>query len=54
MPRDCSALAKDEHLTNNAVATWNAWANTLMDAKDWGGAIKVYERGCLAFPESST
>jgi hypothetical protein len=40
-------------LTNNAVATWNAWASTLTDAQDWGAAIKVYEKGLVAFPESS-
>src|SRR5208283_5030702 len=30
-------LPKDGHLTNNAVATWNSWASTFMDAKDWPG-----------------
>jgi pentatricopeptide repeat protein len=46
-------LPENDHLTNNSIATWNAFADSLMNAKNWDGAIKVYEEALSAFPDSS-
>ncbi len=37
----------------NTVATFNRWANSFMDKKDWAGAIKIYEKGLKECPGNS-
>jgi hypothetical protein len=43
---------EDKHLSQNAVATWNAWANTFVMDKKWDQAIEVYENGLKRFPKN--
>jgi hypothetical protein len=35
------------------VATYDAWAGTFMDRKDWTGAIHVYDTALEQFPGNS-
>ena len=34
----------------NTIATFNQWAGTFMNKKDWAGAIKIYEKGLKQCP----
>jgi len=52
--RGLKSLPDDDHLTGNAVATWNRWAATHIDQKKWEDAIKVYEQALEYFPDDGT
>jgi tetratricopeptide (TPR) repeat protein len=48
-----SVEPKNSTIRNNTVATYDAWANTFMEKKDWAGAINVYEKGLKSLPGDS-
>ena len=43
----------DEHLTHNAMVTWDQWAAVHIEKKQWSEAIGVYENGLKVFPNAS-
>jgi tetratricopeptide (TPR) repeat protein len=48
------AKPDDKHLVDNAVATWNGWAQHYIKAKSWPEAIEVYKKGLERFPGNKT
>jgi hypothetical protein len=33
-----------------AVLAYNQWAKTFIDKKDWDGAIAIYDKGLVRYP----
>ena len=44
---------KDNHLFNNAIASWDAWAGSLKEKKDWQGAIDLYAKALERYPKNN-
>ncbi len=43
---------KNGDLRHNAIVTWDRWAHTFSDKKDWDDAIRIYKMGLLAIPDA--